>query len=517
MNNISNVYVFKDSKLYKKDTKNTTETPWMVYDPSSRLWNFDNIRHAEFRAADYISMERACVFKKTIEEKFDNKVDKPASFFAGEYIYFKASKNLYKVRNPRLDSDLYLGNDNWKENASRLTLVGVQNNYVTKEDAAEIMKSIDMRNVETKSKASLEPMEDEGDCDKYIGRCFVYGEDKLLKVDSYQGGKFNRYHCSKYTGDNLWKHEGFFSEGSISHRLIAEDKVKEVMEAMDIKLNSTKNGLDIIDPRDTEENKEPLQDASSIDSKLEKNETINNTCNKIEEECKDENVDVTDNKLELNISYYNGSDSSSIKPGSYLKEDDKVYIVDKIGDTTVFAFKLIPGRHGMIYEEDNGFEYSVRIFKKAYAPSLLIPKEEADKYMNGTSNEIKPGPLAKKSLAKAPLFIKIPAAISEGTVLKLNGNMYTWKVVEIIRSMGKRTEAMVAVAISDLFREYKSEAVAHRNLIEAILDKMHEEYIVLEAISNLRDPEEDIKELCIANRYFSKQELEDRIAEIYHS
>lgn len=339
------VFVTKDEKIYKKTKNDRSKFPWDVYDPKIGLWIAEEDAHPEFTDNDYISMEKAYAIKRTLTAKAGSKTipKKDKQFntpqdYVGEYIYFENSDNLYKVRNYRLDSDLYKGNGSWKQSCARLTIVGVKNNRVTKDKAEEIIKRKDkviaspvekkkssgldsivksyMSEVkadrESKDKASTEVTTVEKGIEKelnsmesgkYINRYFM-DKGRLIKTVNYSNSnRFkDRYTCSQYIGHGVWQHLGFYSGSTLEHKILSNEEADKRIRSID-----TTNDLPRVDLSNLiEESPMDLNEYNSS-SKSTKNETITYTSNDLETHTEDERGAVEENKetnLELKIGAY---------------------------------------------------------------------------------------------------------------------------------------------------------------------------------------------------------------------
>lgn len=294
----------------------------------------------------------------------------------------------------------------------------------------------------------------------YIGRYFI-NKDKLLKINGFQNKDnfHSRFQCSEYKGQGIWHHIGFFSESTIGHKIISEERAKEFMEQID---KETKK--EVMIPPETEE-------------------------------------------------------YSSIHVGTvikYAEQSNKLYIVTGHKGNNIESKELIFHGNGKMLENIVLWPSSI------INEHNIVSKEEVKCYTQGTSSAdvsittpsahtsdingssivIDPEPAA--DLCKA-LRIFIPIVIKQGARFKgviedATRECLIEDIVELedhnLIAESNRTHALTV-----LFEECRHSSISNERLTELISAKLEEPYI------RLRYTEDQSDKIA----YISKSELEKMI------
>lgn len=290
---------------------------------------------------------------------------------------------------------------------------------------------------------------------------------------------------------------------------------------------------------DLEEKDKTSQDASSIDSKSDKNEMINCSTDNSSTGNKDENKVVEDNK------YIITPDIFFVHKGYLFKVTSTITTTYPEPRKMVAVYadylssaqgKFVPwGNRISIDDVENNIISNEDAEARIAQASSVNIKEEGAKTMEKEKDNIDLVETALNEVQKelssyhqykvgngleatvlnaAPksMIIKVPQVLTEGYIVKLNNNMYVWKVTEIIDPKDERVRPMIAMAIVDALSDDTSKK---EDKVDTVIELMKESYVRLEALYEAANPEGGLGDFTlVADRYLSKSDLEDRIAEI---
>jgi hypothetical protein len=233
MNTNSFTYATKDGNLYRK-SHSANAVNWQQYIPDKCAWASLNKKVSD-SSLTKITIDQMLDLKYRLDQESH---PEHGDNFVGRYVYFETSGNLYKVVNSNLECDKYIGNGNWKEKHTKITMVGAVNNVITERTAMDIV----IPQIDSGNKAAITSGENtaaQWDLDKpapkveltnYVGRFFM-NNNRLFKVENFCPEFNNRYRCLLYSEKSgLWKHGGFFGAATLSHKIVTDSVAHKFIE-----------------------------------------------------------------------------------------------------------------------------------------------------------------------------------------------------------------------------------------------------------------------------------------------